>query len=199
MILRILSVSLLSALWISTAFSISLPLNTTAAAITTTFPTSNDIVCYKQGDHHVPITVADCRFLLNNLKGIPNYRRVQPFMEGHMPRLPTKDPSTPPYVWHDPETSCTVEIIANNPQLIDMFSFEQARSLATEIIQDCQDTGGFGGESVIGVEKVGWMVRAMGIELDPGVSNDTTVVEEAGQGNGTPMAEPFVNVDTSRE
>ena len=116
-----------------------------------------------------------------------------------MPRLPNRDRSTPPYIWHDPETSCRVEIIADNPLLIDKFSFEQARSLATEIVQDCQDMGCFGGESIIGVEKVGWMVRVMGIKLDPGTSNDTTIVKEAGQGNEALAAEPFVNVDTSKE
>ena len=186
-------------LWISTAISQSLAPTTTTAGNPTTYPRPNGITCYEQGEKHAPIKIADCRGLLNNLKSIPGYRRVQPFIERQMPVLPTKRPGTPPYIWHDESTFCTVEIRVNDTRVIDKFSFEQARSLATEILQDCESSGGWGGESVIGEKQEGWYVRTVGIKLDEAVSGGTAMFEGVDHSNGTLMADSAGGIQTSKE
>lgn len=44
---------------------------------------------------------------------------------------------------------------------MDRFSYEMVRALATDIVESCQDEGGFGGWSPIG-RGVGWWVRVTG-------------------------------------
>ena len=116
-----------------------------------------------------------------------------------MPILPMKRPATPPYMWHDEKTFCTVEIRVNDTRVIDKFSFEQARSLATDILQDCESTGGWGGESIIGEKKEGWYVRTLGIKLDEAAFDGAAMLEGVGQGNGTLMADSSGSIQTSKE
>ncbi|KAL2037096.1 hypothetical protein N7G274_010223 [Stereocaulon virgatum] len=182
-------------LWISTAISQSLAPTTTT---TTTYSRPNGIICYKYGDRkHVPVKIADCRPLFNSLKSLPGYRHVQPFVERQTPILPMKRPRTPPYIWHDEGTFCTVEIMVNDTRVVDKFSFEQARSLATEILQDCES--GWGGESVIGEKQEGWYVRVLGIKINEVVSEGTAMFEGVDQGDGTLLADSSGIVQTSKE
>lgn len=70
-----------------------------------------------------------------------------------------------------------MEIEAANPSVEDRFSFEQVRGLATDIVEDCQTKGGFGGFASIGVKEGvgGWTVRVIGFVEEVG---------EVGRGDG---------------
>ena len=76
---------------------------------------------------------------------------------------------------------------------IDDFSFEQARALATEILEVCQDRGGRGGYAPIG-HGIGWRVCVIGFKLGPDPPADTSLLEEVGSGNGTWLPVTVVEV-----
>lgn len=46
---------------------------------------------------------------------------------------------------------------------MDAFSFEEVRRVAMEVVEECQDSGGFGGWGVLG-RAVGWRVRVIGVD-----------------------------------
>ena len=68
-----------------------------------------------------------------------------------------------------------------------------------EILQDCEGSGGWGGESVIGEKGEGWYVRTVGIKLDKAVSEGTAMLERVDQGDRLLMADSFSSVQTSKE
>ena len=181
-------------LWVFKAFGFSLPVNTTASRKPVS---ANDHSCYGPGDRRVSVTMDDCRPLFNWMRTLPNYGLEQDFREGQKPRLPNRDPPTPPFTWWDEVRHCAISIIADNPFIVDRFSFKQARALATELIEDCQDEGGYGGFSVIGKNGVGWTVRAIGIELEPEPpSNGTTLLsKDRGVNNMTVIGSLELNSD----
>ena len=72
--------------------------------------------------------------------------------------------------------------------IVEEFSFEQARTLATNIIVDCSSDGnpGYGGESPIGRKLGGWLVQAKGSEVDSSV-NSTRLLGIFGVNNTAPV------------
>ena len=140
------------------------------------------IQCFQQSQSHVHTDVDGCRPTLNYIRTFPNYRRVQDFMEERYPKIPSK----PPYAIHHEGSNCALQIASDNPLTIDDFSFEQARALATEILEVCQDRGGRGGFAPIG-HGVGWRVCVIGFKLGPGPPVDTSLLEEVGLRNGTSL------------
>ena len=126
--------------------------------------------------------VEGCRLTLNYLRTFPDYRKIQYFLEGRYPKLPTK----PPYAIHHQESTCALRINSHDPRVMDDFSFEQARALATEILEVCKDRGGRGGFAPIG-HGIGWAVTVVGFELPPDPPDGTSLLEEIGKGNGNPL------------
>ena len=53
------------------------------------------------------------------------------------------------------KSDCAIEIASGNPYIVDRFSYEMVRSVAIDIVEACQDVGGFGGWSPIG-NCIGW-------------------------------------------
>lgn len=106
--------------------------------------------------------VAGCRPTLNYFRTFPNYRLVQDFIENRKPKMPSK----PPYAVHHVLSNCAVQIAPDNPGVVDDFSFQQARALATEILETCVDHGGRGGTAPIG-HGLGWRVTVIGYGLPP--------------------------------
>lgn len=151
-------------LWIPRIFVVSLPLNTTTPAISSP---RTDHFCFGPGGKRTRINMDACRPLFTYMKTLTNYALEQDFQEHRRPRLSNMDPTTPPYTWWDEGTHCAIRIMVGDPRASDRFSFRQARTLATEVVQDCQDSGGWGGFADIGRDHVGWTVRVMGIQDDP--------------------------------
>ena len=135
---------------------------------------SDRIHCYEPKPHGYKTSVDGCRPTLNYFRTFPNYRQQQMFLEGWYP----KEPSKPPYAIHHSSSNCAVKISSFNPRTASKFSFADVRSLATNIIADCEPVnGGIGGIGIIGVENV-WTVSVIGMdELPPSVepSNSTAV------------------------
>ena len=182
-------------LWVSKVSSLSLPPNATAPAYTLSRTGHH---CHGPGDNRVSVTMEDCRPLFNWVRTLPNYALEQDFQEYRKPRLPNRNPPTPPYTWWDEVRHCALRIIVGSPFLVDNFSFKQARALATELIEECQDYGGFGGSAVIGKNRVGWTVVAIGIDLEPEPGgNDTTFIfGEKAEGNMTVVESLELDSDT---
>ncbi|KAL2037097.1 hypothetical protein N7G274_010224 [Stereocaulon virgatum] len=128
-----------------------------------------------------------CRPLFTWMRTLKNYGLVQDFQEHRRPRLTNMDPTTPPYTWWDEGSKCAVRIKASDPRVSDSFSFRQARTLATEVVEDCQDSGGWGGIANIGRHQAGWTVRVFGLELgpQPPVPSTTFSFRDEGVGNMT--------------
>ena len=158
---------------------ISLPQNSTNAPPLPPAPTGV-IECFSVGSARRATDVEGCRPTLNYLRTFPYYRRIQDFMEGRYPKLPSK----PPYAVHSVQSNCAVQIASENPYTSDKFSFEQARALAIEILEFCQDHGGLGGFAPIG-RRVGWRVVVVGYKFNPDPPDRTGLFEEIGSGNGT--------------
>jgi hypothetical protein len=91
---------------------------------------------------------------------------MQEFKEDRLPNLPGG--ITPPLLIGAEDTTCEVVIEARLAGIVEEFSFEQARTLATSIIEECSSEGepGYGGESPIGRKLEGWVVRAKGSGVD---------------------------------
>lgn len=138
------------------------------------------IECYVPGQGRKTTNVTGCRPTLNYFRGFPNYRKIQDFMEGRYP----KNPSKPPYAVHHINSNCAIQIASANPAIIDDFSFEQARGLAIEILEVCQDHGGRGGSAPIG-HGVGWTVSVIGWTLPPDPPDLPGLLEEGGLRNKT--------------
>ena len=147
------------------------------------------IVCFEAHPTRPKTNVDGCRPTLNYFRGFPNYRLVQDFQEGRYPKVPSK----PPYSVHHKHSNCAIEIASNNPSIRDQFSFEQARALATEILEVCQDKGGRGGTARIG-HGIGWRVSVVGYILPPDPPDGLGVLEEGGEENGTSSPAVVVNV-----
>lgn len=157
-------------LYTQIASCLSVPSNTSSASLYPSYPATNEIKCYTPGDGREPTTVDDCRPVLKFLRTLPNYRKVQDFMEDRSP----KQPSKPPYIWHTEDSNCAIQIASGNPLAVDWFSFEEARALATEILEACQAHGGLGGYAPIGEYRTGWDVKVVGYKYPPD-GNETTV------------------------
>ena len=158
---------------------ISIPTNSTKAPPLPPAPIGF-IECFQDGQGRVTTDVDGCRPTLNYFRSFPAYRRIQDFKEGRWPKLPSK----PPYAIHHELSNCAVQIASDDPSIIDDFSFEQARALATEILEVCRDHGGFGGFAPIGHGR-GWRVSVIGFRLPPDPPDGTGLLEGIGLGNET--------------
>ena len=147
------------------------------------------IVCFERDQGFPPTDVDGCRPTLNYFRTFPNYRRIQDFMEDRYPKLPSK----PPYAVHHKLSNCAVQIASGDPMIIDDFSFEQARALATEILEVCQDSGGHGGTAPIGHGR-GWKVSVIGFALPPDPPDGTGLLEEMSSGNETSVPVEVVDI-----
>jgi len=119
-------------------------------------PPPRRITCFKEG---IRTTVSTCRPTLNYFRTFPNYRLIQAFQENKSPKAPDK----PPLYLYVKASDCAVGLASGNPHVVDWFSYENVRALATEIVEECQDEGGFGGWSPIG-RSMGWHVRIVGYD-----------------------------------
>lgn len=138
------------------------------------------IECFTSGRGRQPTDVRGCRPTLNYFRTFPNYRRIQDFIEDRCPKNPYK----PPYAVHQIQSNCAIQIASGNPQIVDNFSFEQARALAMEILEVCQDHGGHGGYAPIG-HGVGWAVSVIGYSLPPAPPEPSGLPDQVGLGNVT--------------
>lgn len=141
------SLALLLTLWSYTTSSLSLPL------------AANRITCFEGGQGRTHTSVDGCRPTLNYLRTLPGYRKPEQFQKDKHPKIPSTSPGqrfrTPPFVWHLSSSDCILQIDTVDPSVVDRFTFEQARALATDVLEDCQKTGGFGGFADLG-RGIGW-------------------------------------------
>lgn len=160
---------------------ISVPTNSTNTPLLPPGPVGA-IECFGSGQGRLSTDVDGCRPTLNYFRTFPKYRVIQDFMEDRYPKLPSK----PPYAVHHLNSNCAVQIASGDPLAIDDFSFEQARALATEILEVCQDHGGYGGFAPIG-HGVGWRVSVIGFKHTPDPPDRTGLLEGFGSVNLTSL------------
>lgn len=103
------------------------------------------ILCFKAAEGRETTSIDGCRLTLNRIRRLPNYRLKQDFQEGRNPR----EPSKPPYIFHEEGSDCAIQLASGSDTIVDKFSFEQVRSLATDILEDCQTFGGYGGVALV--------------------------------------------------
>ena len=149
--------------WTYTAATLSLPI------------AAPRITCFRADPDRTRTTVEGCRATLNHLKTIPNWKQPLQFETNKSPRIPARmrgaPPIAPPFIFHVVGSDCLLEIDTVIPNVIDRFSFEQARALAQDVLDDCQDFGGFGGFTDLGTG-VGWQVTVFGLILPrPGIAS----------------------------
>ena len=120
---------------------------------------SRELRCYEPKPGRSSTSIDGCRPTLNYFRTFPKYRVVQDFLEGWWP----KEPSPPPYAVHHEASNCAIRIASFDSRVLDRFSFEQVRQLATDILTDCEGNGGVGGIANIG-RGLGWTVAVIGID-----------------------------------
>ncbi|KAL9628658.1 MAG: hypothetical protein Q9164_007187 [Protoblastenia rupestris] len=116
------------------------------------------------------------------MRTFPNYRLVQEFQVNKKPKIPF----SPPWGLLNRGATCEIQLSHfGDERMSDKFSFEQIRSLATDIIEDCQPPrgAGVGGWSEIGNQK-GWVVKVRGVQKIEvsGVDKNVTRMVEEGEG-----------------
>lgn len=126
--------------------------------LTLALPTSSRTFCYEDGAR---TTVAGCRPVLNYMKGFANYKLIQPFQEGRCPTIPGDQ--KPPLLLFAKTATCAIEIASQRKGFVDAFSFEEVRTVATEVVEECQNSGGFGGSGALG-RGMEWRVRIIGVD-----------------------------------
>ncbi|KAK3174133.1 hypothetical protein OEA41_001377 [Lepraria neglecta] len=169
-----------------------LPLNVSASIPSNLSAPFNNILCYNSGHDRQPINIEICRPTLTILRQFPTYRTVQYFKEHKEPRLP----NTPPYVINAEDTTCAIEISSRLDDIEDRFSFEQARILATTILEECASRG-YGGQSTIGLVRSGWWVKVVGFKEDEPEGNSAGVFGALGIGNTTFEINPISTLATT--
>lgn len=120
-------------------------------------PPSHEITCFHPATGLSHTTLETCLPSLTTLGQFPNSRQIQQFLSYRYPEKPYPPPLT---VW-EPGSTCAIRIAATDPDLVDYFSFNQVRRLATEILGVCRDDGGVGGSAPLGNE-LGWSVQVIG-------------------------------------
>lgn len=158
-------------LWANTASGFIINLNRTETLFNGKTATAANIECFPAESWRATTDIDGCRPTLNILKRLPNYKRVQDFIEYRIP----KDPGPPPYTWHYVASSCVVRTASMDPMARDAFSFEGVRALATEIIEYCGDhgRGGSGGFARIG-HASRFQVQVFGFKLRPPTADTNT-------------------------
>ena len=119
--------------------------------------TESAIVCFPRSWIRPVTNVAGCRPTLREIATFPDRYKKQEFVMHKKP----KQPYPPPFGFHHHDSNCTVEIYAQY-LVADKFSWEEARRLAQDILQECDEQGpSAGGRSSIG-RHVGWFVAVHG-------------------------------------
>ena len=100
----------------------------------------------------------------------------------------------PPFRFHSVASDCALQILTIRADVIDVFSFEQARAVATNVLEDCQAEGGYGGVGELG-KGIGWEVQVVGYT---GPSRNRTVFIEGYEGGDHDITlEPGWIINTS--
>ncbi|KAL9125010.1 MAG: hypothetical protein Q9217_005725 [Psora testacea] len=143
-------------------------------------PRSNEINCFEHVAGLYPTDIEGCRPNLNIIRMFPNYRLVQEFQGNKKP----KKPWMPPWGLRRRGSTCDIQLSSNgDDSIIDKFSYEQIRGLATDIVQECQppDGAGVGGWAPIG-RHIGWIVRVLGMErLNASRADGATMLVDNGE------------------
>ena len=135
-----------------------------------TSATSNDISCYvPTGTVPIITTIQDCTIIFHELRRLPFYRSMQPFLEGVRPRIYIGHPiyETPPFlIINETPTggNCALFLSSSSgePREQDIFSWEQVELVGQAIMQICGSPG-YGGRGTIGLDNR-WLIRLYGYD-----------------------------------
>lgn len=164
--------------WAHAGAELSLSINKTFPFIPSmqNLSQANGITCWTADQSSLHTSVEGCRKTLNFLRTIPGYRLKQPFELEKRPRVPFRTSTqgsllTPPFRFHSRPSDCALQIDTRFVDLVDDFSFEDVRRVATDLLEDCQSVGGHGGVASLGQDK-GWEVQVVGY-IPPSSENRT--------------------------
>ena len=116
--------------------------------------------CWSPGEH-TSTDVTGCRPLLTKIRGFEPYRIPQTFQEYKTPVFPF----VPPFGFTVKDCTCELRVKATSPRWVDKFSWNDVRTMATDLVENCQPPrgAGEGGWDLIGPKKK-WIVEIVGIE-----------------------------------
>lgn len=163
--------------------------NSTLGTLRNGSPTviSNDVSCYIPTEGR-PIPFAtdihECSIFLSEVPNFPHYYVTQFFIEGAQPLLGHEQitSGTPPFLFREdaPQGSnCAIVLAAMESGAPDVFSWQQVRNVALQILVRCGSPG-YGGRKTIGSQGR-WFVRLFGWRHLPFPSPSETINQTSGQ------------------
>ena len=157
-----------------------------------TYP-NNVANCYSAGPAISRTSFRECQPVFRSLQRqftSPEYRLKHRFVWHRSPRFP----STPPYHFTVPGYNCQLNITARSPATIGEFSFEQAKLLAQEVLQDCLDEGRFyGGWGPLDPNKaIGWRVEITGLPEQNSIDGEQEVWSQVDERADLPPPPPLL-------
>lgn len=177
-------------LWAQTGAGLTLPFNGTSDPfpVLPVLPRVKQFTCWNSSQKEVHTSVEGCRSTLNYLRTIHTYRVRQAFQKDKSPKIAIqthegRDILCPPFRFHSVKSDCALQVDTVIEDAIDVFSFQEVRARALEILEECQDEGGYGGIGVLG-QKKGWEVQVVGYlpPPPPPPPTDRTVLLEGNHG-----------------
>ncbi|KAL9044485.1 MAG: hypothetical protein Q9214_002378 [Letrouitia sp. 1 TL-2023] len=151
-------------------------------------PPPQRVICYQpQPDKH-RTSFAECRKVFRILPTLMEgwrYRRVQRWVRGYSPHLP-RARGFPPFLFGAPGSNCKFGIQIIDRRIEGEFSFEQAKNLAQDVLQECEERGlYFGGNAlIVPAQTFGWRVEILG-KAEPEPPGGELVFGEAEAGVST--------------
>ena len=154
--------------------TITWPLYKNATTNSTLSDDYSEITCFDDTKDSKPTTIPGCQPSLTTLRRYPNFGKRQTFVTGEFNR--PKRPSEPPYNIYSIGSNCEIELKSYVDNVRAYFSFSDAKNLATNILQHCEETSfKRGGFAIIGKDKEGepipvWAVSVIGRDVRPPVA-----------------------------
>ncbi|KAI4159735.1 MAG: hypothetical protein LQ342_006350 [Letrouitia transgressa] len=124
------------------------------------------VFCYQPHPDKHRTTFAECRKVFRMLPTLMEgwrYRRVQSWVRGYSPHL-RRVQGFPPFGFGAPGSNCKFSITVIDRRIEGFFSFEQAKNLAQDVLQECEERGLYlGGNALMVPEQgLGWRVEILG-------------------------------------
>ncbi|KAI4214028.1 MAG: hypothetical protein LQ351_003432 [Letrouitia transgressa] len=144
------------------------------------------IYCFTPHADRHRTTFADCRKVFRILPTIMEswrFRRVQHWVRGRSPFLP-RAPGYPPFRFGAPASNCKFGITVIDSRIEGDFSFEEAKNLAQDVLQECEERGlHLGGNALIDpAQTLGWRVEVYG-KAEPEPPGGELILGEAELGS----------------
>ncbi|KAL9614169.1 MAG: hypothetical protein Q9167_001321 [Letrouitia subvulpina] len=141
-----------------------------AAALFSPQSNAGMIWCYPPSQWHPPVRFSECRKIFRMLPDIMTSHQWITKQRFFAHRSPTFPLHPPPFNWHFSDVDCVFNLTTTDLSDIEEFSFMEAKQLAQDVLQECEDRHQYhGGFAAMFRDKPrGWRVEIGGkSSLDP--------------------------------